>query len=45
MVTLEEIEKELKTIKEQTRANTVKYNTIVYMLNKICKKLEVELRP
>lgn len=44
MVTLEDLEKELKVIKEQTKANTVKYNTIIFMLDKICKKLEVELR-
>ena len=40
----EKILEELKIIKEQTRNNTVKYNTMIFMLDKLCKHLKVELR-
>lgn len=44
MTTIDNLETELKIIKEQTRVNTIKFNTIIFMLNKICKELKVELR-
>lgn len=44
MTTIEELEKEIKIIRKQTEANTVKYNTIIFMLDKLCKHFKLELR-